>query len=69
MLSGSIHRSATDALSAKVSTDSTRNVATEPISRNPGGFPVTRPPAIAATAITSATNPATAKGTLPTSTQ
>jgi hypothetical protein len=69
LLSGCIHCSIKDWLSVKVSTVNTKNVATAPISSVRPGPPLTRPSANAATATANATNTATVKGTLPTSTQ
>ena len=69
LLNGWIHRSMNDWLSVNVSTASTKNVATAPISSVRPGLPLTRPITNDSTATASATNTAVVNGTLPTSTQ
>ncbi len=58
-----------DWLSVNVSTVSTKNVPTAPISSVRPGAPLTRPITNDSTATASATNTAVVNGTLPTSTQ
>src|SRR5690349_403567 len=69
LLNGCIHRSMNVWLTVNVSTASTTNVATAPISSVRPGVPLTRPTTNAATATASATSTAVSNGTLPTRTQ
>lgn len=69
LLSGSVQRSANEALSVNDITVSAKNVVADLISMTHSGLPVTRPISNAAAVSTSAVTAARVKGTLPTSTQ